>query len=377
MPDLAFQGSNVRVARLFRAMSQEELARLVVASPSAIGQMEHGRRPSRLLGDAVALALGFEPDFFYVPLEDEFTDKNCNFRRQASATEKLRKRVLARGTLFASVVRWLQQHLALPRLNVPRITVASAEDIERAAEQCRVLWGLGTDLPIKHMGRVLEHAGVMVTRLDAESEKLDAFSRRGEDGGVTVAVLNTLRSSPSRTRFDLAHELGHLVMHADHRLPRKTREAEAHRFASAFLLPRPAFSREFWSGGGVDWGLMLELKLRWKVSLQAMLYRAYDLALIDALEFRRAYKALSFRRWVQSEPEEPAPERPELFRHAMATVREKKGMEHSEIAKELHWATKTFEDVTEYGPGDAAYAPPDDVVSLEVYAREKRKLEPA
>src|SRR5258708_40375904 len=100
------------------------------------------------------------------------------------------------------------------------------------------------------MGRVLEHAGVIVTRLD-EASKLDAFSRKGRAGGVTVVVLNTAKGSTSRTRFDMAHELGHLVMHSKPTLELADREKQADRFAAAFLLPRRGFAREFWSGGKV------------------------------------------------------------------------------------------------------------------------------
>ncbi len=52
--------------------------------------------------------------------------------------------------------------------------------------------------------------------------------------------------SGERGRFDAAHELGHLVLHGEHEDPRREdeisqrpcAEAEANRFAAAFLMPR-------------------------------------------------------------------------------------------------------------------------------------------
>jgi len=365
MADAQFQGANLRIVRLFRGKSQEQLAEDVSVSTSAVGQAERGRRPSRSLQEAFGLVLGVSPDFFYQRLDEELTEKNCHFRRQASATERLRKKVLARGTLFSCVLTYLVKNLGLPKINVPQIRTAGTEDIERAAERCRDHWNLGSDTPIKHMGRVLEHAGVMVTLLESEvSAKLDAFSKRGTEDTMSLVALNTSKDSASRIRYDMAHELGHLVMHTGLDIPRQQKEKEADRFAAAFLLPRSVFPREFWMGGRIDWHRMFQLKRRWKVSMQAMVYRAYDLHLIDAVEFRRAYKFMASKGWLRNEPEEPELERPELFRKAMKTL-ERKGVSITEIARDLRWTPGMFEEVTNYrmGENDPRYTR-TDVVSI-------------
>lgn len=344
-----FNGARLRLARVFRGLTQRDLAQEIAASEATVWQLERGRTPTETLLEALGLVLGFEPEFFFEPLGDEFTEGDCNFRRRLTASERLLKRVLARGTLFGAAIRYLSQALTLPKYNVPDVAVTTPEDIERAAEQCRSAWSLGLGSPVVHMGRVLEHAGVVVTRLD-EASRLDAFSRRGRDGGVSVVVLNTAKGSTSRTRFDMAHELGHLVMHAKQAIALADREKQADRFASAFLLPRRGFVRDFWAGGKVDWANVIALKARWKVSIQAMIYRAYDLDLIDAVEFRRAYKAISVRGWRKHEPEEPPAEQPELFGNAMKLLWEKKRLGVSDVARALHWSARTFEDVTGVTP---------------------------
>ncbi len=66
----------------------------------------------------------------------------------------------------------------------------------------------------------------------------------------------------SRTRFDAAHELGHLVMHVDANPGSIDLESEANRFAAAFLLPKETFARE--CPNWLDWKLLRELKTRWQ-----------------------------------------------------------------------------------------------------------------
>jgi transcriptional regulator with XRE-family HTH domain len=162
-------GDSIRVARVFRGLTQRELAERVAASEATIWQVERGRTPKDSLLDALCVVLGFDREFFFERLVDEFTESDCNFRRSAAA-EKLRKRVLAHGTLFGVVVSHLQTLVTLPKYRVPSIPATSLEDVEIAAERCRAELGLGARAPIVHMGRVLEHAGVVLTFLHHGSE---------------------------------------------------------------------------------------------------------------------------------------------------------------------------------------------------------------
>jgi Zn-dependent peptidase ImmA (M78 family)/transcriptional regulator with XRE-family HTH domain len=348
-----FSGANVRIARVFQGLTQEQLAEAVSTSPASLWNVERGRVPSDSLLAALGLVLGFEPEFFFDPINTEFTVDCCHFRSSVSATEKTRKKILARGSLFAHLIAYLQTVLKFPTYQVPDLRANSPEDIERAAEKCRSDWGLGTSAPISKMSRVLENHGVMVRQLQGQSIKLDAFSTRPNQSGLGFVVLSDGKGSASRARFDMAHELGHLVMHPDTSGLLADREKQADRFASAFLLPRDGFAREFWAGGKVDWNNVFHLKSRWKVSIQAMIYRAYDLDLINAVEFRKAYKTISVKGWRKAEPNEPASEPPELFNKAMRTLVERKHLQLSDMARQLHWTPQTFIDVTGWEEGEA------------------------
>ncbi|MEE9278946.1 MAG: ImmA/IrrE family metallo-endopeptidase [Myxococcota bacterium] len=269
-------------------------------------------------------------------------DEECHFRKRATTPLHVRNRVLAHGTLFSELVQWLDDHLRLPLVDVPERDAETLEEIERAAEACREYWDLKVDAPIQNMTRVLERAGVVVAAFSGISTKLDAFSWHGRR---PMVIRSTDKGSTSRARWDLAHECGHLVLHAGVVTGEAEREGEANRFASAFLLPRRGFAREFPRSARLDWTALFRLKQRWGASLQAIVRRAYDLRLLSAVQYRRAHIHISKRGWRTREPQEPEGEALELVTTALSVAQEKLGKAPSSIARELGWRGAVFEAV--------------------------------
>jgi len=203
-----FTGARLRLARQRCGRSQVDLGALVNVSHAFIGYLEAGHKsPSGLLLEALGQALEVEKGFFALPVPEEFRDEECHFRRRQSTPVGVRTQVLAHATLFGEFVECLENFLVLPPQQVPTIRASTVEQIERAADHCRHQYGLGDDLPVTNMARVLERAGVPITRFEGLSDKVDAFSRFGQR---SLVVLND--KTASRSRWDMAHELGHLVM---------------------------------------------------------------------------------------------------------------------------------------------------------------------
>lgn len=355
---------------MFRAKTLRKLADDVGASPAFLSSIERGE--AKLTGTllkAVSLVLGFEEGFFARSIAEEFTERECTFRRPSKNTKRLQKQILAKGTLLALVVEYLQERLKLPRYNVPDCSASSADDIERAAELCRTTWNLGLETPIVSMSRVLEHAGVWLMALRGAESEVDSFSR----SGVVSLVAINMDKSASRCRFDMARGLGHLVLHRNSRLPHDKKADEAKIFAAAFLLPKEQFSRAFWSRGRIDWDRAYYLKKRFKVSFQSIVIHAHQLGLLDAVQYRRAYKVMASRGWIQHEPLEPDPESPELLGICFAALAQD-GESSADIARHLGFAPPTLAEVTGVDPIDAASTvEPQDpgVISLHHYLREK------
>lgn len=345
VPYQVFWGERLQLAREFRGMTQQQLGERVAASTSLISLCESGKKrsPAPDLVEACAAVLGFHSGFFYLKLEDTFREEECSFRHRRSTTERLKNQIRAHATLIGMVIDRLRNLFRFPALNLPHLPAGNdPEAIEAAAEKCRAHWGLGLDTPIMHVGRVLEHAGVVIVPHLVQSSKVDAFSRYGR---ICVIFLNQMVSSTSRWNFDIAHECGHLVMHPG--IPTGTVETEkaADRFASAFLLPRRAFSREF-GRGPLSWKRVFELKRRWFTSAAAIVRRAYDLGLISAVEYRHGYQYMSAKGWTKGEPYEPQFQEPELLAMGLSALGNKVDLTLDRLCNDLMFTPETFKDVT-------------------------------
>jgi Zn-dependent peptidase ImmA (M78 family) len=334
-PDMPFQGSRLRLARLFSGLTLADLGEQVSTTRQYIQRLEVStdQAPSTELLAAMAEVLHVDEGFFFMPLTDEIKEDQGHFRKLQTTPQNVRHRVLSYGTMFIMIVGYLDTVLSLPEVNIPTIPVDTVEDIEKAAEDCRERWGLYLDAPITNITRTLERAGVVVTTFEGVSEKVDAFSLVR---GRPVIVRNMDKDSASRARFDLAHECGHLVMHEGVETGDPGTEAEANRFASAFLLPRGAFLREFPRTSQIDWKAMFRFKERWGVSVQAIVRRAYDLGIMTAVQYRNANVFISRKGWKRGEPCEPQPEWPEIIPISIQALRDMQGISCADMARQLY-----------------------------------------
>ena len=342
-----FHGERLRLARLFRGMTLEELGARVAATRQYMHQIETaaGKVPTAEMVDALAVVLGVLPTFFNQPLPGGIAPEHCHFRKQATTPQTVVQQVLARGTLLDMVVDAIAQEVELPRVNFPQIPAAAFREVEVAAEAARLHWGLGLCGPVQSVTRVVEGAGAIVTHFPGLSERLDALSMHRPR---PLIVRSTAKSSLVRLRFDLAHECGHLVMHQGVETGDSETEAQANRFASAFLLPARAFAAEFPRRGRyLDWTALYALKRRWGVSVRAIVRRAYDLEIIDAAQYRTANVHLVRAGQARGEPGDndwPWPEEPELLSLALAALEQESQGAILGLARSLGFA-RAFENL--------------------------------
>jgi Zn-dependent peptidase ImmA (M78 family)/transcriptional regulator with XRE-family HTH domain len=339
-----FQGARLHLARTFNGLSLAELGERVSASRQYMQRLEGDTTtfPSRDMLHALAEILFVEPEFFFEPIVGQVREEECHFRKLRTTPQNVRIRALTYGTIFSHIVSYLEQHVKMPAVNIPAIRVSGREDIERASETCRRQWGLRYDAPIHNMTRTLENFGCVVTTFEGVSDKIDAFSYVRSRPFI---VRSTDKGSPSRSRFDLAHECGHIVMHGEFEVGDPELEEQANQFASAFLLPRAAFIREFPTSSRFNWHEIINLKKRWGVSIQAIIRRAHDLGLISALQYRNAQVYISRNGWRHGEPPEtePAPEPTEIIPFAFEAIMQHQGLTPSQIAQMLHMKCAIFE----------------------------------
>ncbi|WP_082546082.1 XRE family transcriptional regulator [Rhodanobacter sp. Root627] len=319
MPESAtVLGANIRLARLFHGMTLEDVAARLDKTRQYVHKIETEQilPPMDTLA-AIAELTQVEPAFFITPAPAPVAEEQCHFRKHFTTRSAIKHVALAKGEMFRRLVAGLEEKLELPPPNIPQHDVHSLIEIERAAEACRSHWGLGFG-PIQSMIRVAELAGAVVTSFKGVSREVDAYSI---SAARPIIVVNSEEASACRVRFDVAHELGHLVLHVGLTTGDRKTEGEANRFAGAFLLPRSSFVKEFprLRGTYLNWHGLSEMKLRWKVSKAALLYRARQLALISEDQYRTGVIRLNRGGEAKVEREDAliATETPELFAQAV------------------------------------------------------------
>ena len=240
--DGIFKGSQVRLARHYWGKTLNDVAEDVGCTRQYVSQLENGKGKLKFddpITEILARSLEVAPTFSSSPsgfLYLKIRHISGSLPRQRPASN----RRFSPEDHFDQLVEFIDTKVRLPTVDFPDESGAeSAEEIERAAERVRAHWGLGMG-PISHMVRVVERAGAVVAFFQDASTEVDALSivsRR------PVIVRNDAKQSPFRLRFDIAHELGHLVLHEGQVTGDRKTESEANRFASAFLLPRTTFMK--------------------------------------------------------------------------------------------------------------------------------------
>lgn len=333
-----FNGGQLRLARHYWGATLQEVADAIGKTRQFASQLETGKaKPS--IDDPVVSALAemhrVMPPFFFKPSGRQIAEEQAHFRKLATTKASTKQTVLARGSVFDEVVEYIDKRVRLPAVDFPDYSGAeTAEEIERAAERVRLHWELGLG-PIAHMVRVVERAGAVVAFFREASTEVDALSITSRR---PVIVRNDAKRSPFRQRFDIAHELGHLVLHEGHVTGDRKTEGEANRFASAFLLPRSTFLKVFpRRGSRLDWAGIRDLKLTFMVSKAAILYRAKSLGLLDDAQYKSAVITLKNRGEAIEEAEDALvpKEDSEIIVQALEVLRRGHGIGLPKLASDL------------------------------------------
>lgn len=320
----AFNHNRLKSARIFTGLTISELADTSGVSKQAISQFENGKtKPTLETLMRLMFVLKFPREYFYE--KDDIEDVqvgNTFFRSLVSTSKKERMSQIEKTKYFSKVCNFLENYIDFPELNLPSIkdlinlsessldnpTSFEREHIEQIALSLRNYWGIGED-PITNIVFLLEKNGFIMTSLATDSHKIDAFSQRQmiRKKERYIIVLGDGKQSASRRQFDTAHELGHMLLHnwntdfndiylEEHRLI----EQQADSFAGAFLLPRNAFKKDLHYPNNLSF--YVELKKKWKVSIQAMIVRAFHLEVINYNQYTYLMKQMNQKGLRKKEP---------------------------------------------------------------------------
>jgi len=322
---VAFSPQRLTLARERRGLSKEDLAQACGVSRRAVTDWEAGRVDLPPL-ERLAAALKVPVQFLTGPALDEIPAEGVSFRALSSMTSRQQRSVLASARISIMFSEWLDQRYESPGPRVPTVQdlvhLPNAADPSpaRAAELLRAAWAM-RPRPITSMLRLLEAHGVRILSLPAEEREVDAFSFWM--GHQPYVFLNQAKSS-ERVRFDLAHELGHLVLHRGVSTARDRKcEFDADAFASAFLMPTEGLVTQVaTSRGSLRLQDIFTLKGSWRVSAVAMVRRLRDLSLINDWQYRTWMVDLSSQGYRRGEPDGIPHETSEVLSASLKLARE-------------------------------------------------------
>lgn len=341
---LTFFPSTLEIARLRRKITISELSKRSRVSTRELRRIAAGEaEPSLESVEAIAGALSYPVAFFYAG--DLEMPVAATFRALGSMTKKEAGAGLASAAIGARLSAWLEREFDVPEPSIPDLSGMAPES---AAETLRQMWGLG-ERPVGNLIRLLEAKGVRVFSLSEETLRLDAFATWVDTR--PFVFLNGVKSA-ERSRFDAAHELGHLCLHRDGQQGKEV-EDEANRFSSAFLMPRgdilahrvfPAIPK------------LIGAKSRWGVALSALVHRYCDLGLMNEDRAKWTYIEMSRKGFLRKEPCPMQREGSSVWMQVLQSLwQERRSV--TDLASELSLAA-------------------DEVESLIFVNREERKSEP-
>lgn len=320
-----FQTERLSQILAARRLSQAQLASMVGVSASTISKWRSGQQaPEADALDRLASVVNVSQEWFtrQVPAKISIP----LFRSNASAHVVARHMLEARIEWAQDISLNLAEFVDFPAVILPERSFTDPEEIshaeiEHAASECRDLWRLGRG-SIPDLALAVESAGVILIREETGIAQIEGLSAWSNALLRPIVLLSADKDNAFRSRFDLAHELGHLVLHKH--IPRATdsdrhnqMEKQAHRFAGAFLLPAENFSTEIRTPVTLD--SLLLLKQRWGVSVAAIIMRLEALRIIDEEEKQILFKRRSARWGARAEPGDDArpPEQPRLLRRTV------------------------------------------------------------
>ena len=332
-----FNPSRLTLARKRRGFTKTRLAKAVGVEPRSISGYETGEfTPDTEKRDQLAKVLRFPVSFFSGDDLDELSPDSASFRALSKMTAGQRDMALGAGAIALLLNQWIEEQFDLPKINLPDLS--REVHPEAASESVRRSWDLG-ELPIKNMVHLLESKGVRVFSLSLDAAEVDAFSMWHQN--TPFVFLNTMKSA-EHSRFDAAHELGHLVMHRHGAPQGQDAERDANAFASAFLMPRADVLAHAPRLATVDH--LVKLKKYWTVSVAALAYRLHTAGVLTDWHYRTLCIEIASRGYRKKEPDEAPRETSQVLAKVFAALRDESVVKR-DIASKLDITPEEIEQL--------------------------------
>jgi Zn-dependent peptidase ImmA (M78 family)/transcriptional regulator with XRE-family HTH domain len=334
-----FNGEILKLLRKSKNTSQKTLCEAINISQGTLSKIEQGlMQPLESLVTVLADYFEVKPDFFFQN-EEQYSAAYPYHRCRTTLQIADRDRVEAIGNLYRIHIKKLLDAVDIAYKFVP-IPSADATPQEIAKLTRRNL-GLAKG-PIKNLTKLVEDNGIFIIFYNFDTKALDGFTMQNSKDLLPIIFLN-LQFPGERIRFTEAHELGHHIMHQVIQNPENI-EDEANQFAAEFLMPADDIIDDLRYIGTYKLNMekMLSLKMKWKVSMNALLKRAIDLNVITENQNRYFWMQMSKSGYRTSEPYPLPLEQPSLLKELIETYKTDLGYSYNELAELLQISKNNF-----------------------------------
>ncbi|HFI0500316.1 TPA: XRE family transcriptional regulator [Streptococcus suis] len=309
-----FNGSRLEELRLLNGLTRADLARELEVTEQAIWQFETGVTLPKMK-NKIAMARFFQVEVDYFDVVDKngsFSLSRIAFRNADLEAKKTIHIQMVYLEKMNQMIDYLENFVSIPNQIIYQLVdsieqkLQQHESLEFIADHAREVLTVSVDNA--NLLYSLEKSGIYISErlINGNADAYSAWSRNGRP-----FIVLGLGKSAVRRNFDLAHELGHLLLHNQvdfeelSKEELEEKEKEANQFASYFLLPRKQFLMDFMNIVGKrvsNPDQYILLKKRYNVSIQALEYRAYKLGLLTPQQNSYFYRQISKKGYKFVEP---------------------------------------------------------------------------
>lgn len=334
-----FNYKMLTLAREARGLTQTELSKRTSTDQGNLSKIEQGLlKPSDDVLNKYANELNFPETFFYQQ-ENKTAISEFFYRKRMSLAAKDKLRLEAQIDILRLLYEKLLKSVEIPQATFPKLGINKNFNPSDIALLTREFYQIPRG-PIRNLVSVLERNGIAVIYMDVALDKFDGMTVY-TDSNYPIIFLN--KNMPNdRKRFTLAHELGHQVMHFPFRYEfdlydrlekdANTLEKEADKFASEFLIPERDCRNELFN---LTPQKLADLKLYWKVSKKAIIYKAKAISAIDDRKYQNLLIELSKRGERVKESFDVDLDEPILFKQIFKSYSDELGYTNQDLASYL------------------------------------------
>lgn len=300
-----FNGDKLKQLRLLYGMTRKELATRLDITEQAVWQFEKNETsPKTSVKLKMTNLFGVRSDYFsQVTSNSNFDMTSVAFRNEAENTRKATDIQEAYLNALDSLVVYLESMVTIPNQKIIELvgTLSQKEqdnaNLEKIALFAKEFLEISDDN--SNLLYQLEKSGIYIFERNMANNE-DAYSIWSNTNRPFIIL--GIGKTAVRRNFDLAHELGHLLLHRNIDFSTLSKdeflekESEANNFASYFLLPKEEFCIDMTNLVGKrvsNPDNYIDLKRKYSVSIQALEYRAFKLGLISPSQHGYFYRLIN------------------------------------------------------------------------------------